>query len=361
MPLILGARRAYGPADVPEHARLAIAFIDGGMEWLRWAMGAPNTDYVFANEDGLVDGIQQGLHGERLVYLPGLKLLIGPVKLISLGVRDLRALARAEAQLEDGRGDGPRPKVLERQGLLTQDDLDQGDAFLDRILPRANALFQVKTFDDRLALWRLAHSPTAGSHLDGEAAAFAANEARTVAEFCDYFRVYLALAARGPRSDSGERRRHRAKAALQALLPLLFGALDCPSVNGLVAPAQVADAVSSWVFQGRTLGFARLSAGVRAIVESTDFTPERSLDADFLVEDYLTRSRELLQRFRLHKAAMGQDGATCTFEVRDDDHEAVLQLSPSGLITLANFARRPKVQPGAAPPDPEHEDLSLEA
>jgi hypothetical protein len=181
-----------------------------------------------------------------------------------------------------------------------------------------------------------------------EAVAFALREARTPPEFVDYYQVYLSLAAKyGAKADTAAKRLHHAEHALQALLPPLLQAIDCPEVLGLVSPGEVAQAVQIWFGYGRPLGFQRISAGVREIVRNTTYRHETGEEARWLVSYYMIAVRALLAAAPPRWGIMEQDGATCRFPVNAGDHVAEVLLAPSGTISLAWFQSKskPEAQP----------------
>ncbi|MBN3727876.1 hypothetical protein G3N92_27285, partial [Burkholderia sp. Ac-20379] len=97
MPLTIAGRLIRTESQLSEAARLTLALIDGGAGWLAWAVAAPAARYDFPDETQFVAAVQQGLHAAPLALLPALGLLVNPIKLLSLGVDDLRVLTAAEA------------------------------------------------------------------------------------------------------------------------------------------------------------------------------------------------------------------------------------------------------------------------
>lgn len=354
MTLAIGDRTIVSFDQLSEHARLAISLVDGGAHWLHWAIHEPATQYVFPDESVLAGAVQQGLHGERLALLRNLQVLVSPIKLMTLGIADLRVLVRAEEGETGPKFEAHCASILEAHGIRTQKQLQQARSFLGEIVDPADPLFQVLTLSDQLALQDLLWTPQDGDPanlaVQKEAAAFALHEARTPPEFVDYYQVYLALAAKyGAKADTPAKRLAHAERALHALLPALLHAIDCPEVLGLVSPGEVAEAVQVWAGYGRPLGFQRISAGVREIVRHTKYRNETGEEAREYVAYYMIAVRALLAASPPRWGIMAQDGATCRFPVHAGDHEGEVLLSPSGVISLAWFRRKPKPKHEANP------------
>ncbi|UXH76129.1 hypothetical protein [Roseateles amylovorans] len=345
MPVSVAGRPIQQPGALSELGRLSLAFVDGGPEWLQWAAATPSVRYDFPDESTLLAQVQLGLHGSPLALLPNLALMVSPIKLMSLGHTDLLVLAKAE-----GGNDSPLlstqvTRILDDQQLLTQVDLMAPQTWLKDLGVDGAPVLQANDLGDRIALVRLMRDPllaaSVGSEagdLTQEAATFAVQQARTPQEFADYLRFYLALVTKaGAPSQGPSQRLDRVTQAMRTLLPLFFGALDCPQVSGLPSPEEVGRAVAAWLSSGKQVGFSRLSEAVLQVALNTRFLNETGTDARQLVEVYLNAAQGLLGAVKIRNGLLGQDGSTCVFDVQSSDQQAELQLSANGIISLREF------------------------
>ena len=328
------------PSALSPPGRLVLAFLDGGPEWLDWAIGETRVRYEFPDETTLVGQVHAGLRGGGLALLPRLALKVHPVKLMSIGLPELRLLARREGGDDGELLTAQIRQVLADHRLATCTDLALVPVLLDSLGVAGNALFHAMDFDDHLALWQLAcDAPAAGDEsaaLPREAATWAVQQARTPIEFCDYYRVYVDCASDSP-SASPQERAAMADAVLRCLLPLIFSALDGPQVNGLPSPADVEGAVASWLARGRQIGFARLSQAVQQIVRHTSYRGESGDAAPQALQLYMDSAQAFLAANRLVNGRLGQDGATCFFTVAAGRLRAELQVGADGVISLRDF------------------------
>lgn len=357
MTLTVAGRPIPQAAALSELCRLVLACIDGGPEWLAWALGSPGARYDFDDETTLVAQVQQGLHASPLALLPTLGLLASPVKLMSLGLADLRVLARAEGGDTSAVVATQKQRVLADHRLLLQPDLAAVEPWLAGLGVGGAPLFQALGLNERVALCELMRSPLATgaagatSVADGpdrEAAAFAVQQARTPLEFADYLAFYAALAAQPGAPPDPQARADRATQVMHAVLPLFFGALDCPQLSGLPAPGAVAQAVSGWLTGGRRIGFARLSLGLLQLVQHTAYRGETGDAAQRLVDLYLASAQSFLAAARVRQGRMGQDGATCTYPLAAGNQQAQLQLGANGVVSLRSYGLRPTAPPAAS-------------
>jgi hypothetical protein len=358
MTISVAGRPIPQAASLSELCRLVLAFIDGGQEWLAWALATPTARYDFADETTLVAQVQQGLHASPLALLPVLTLLVSPVKLMTLGLADLRALAKAESGDTSTVVAAQMQRVLADHRLLPQADLAAVDSWLAGLGVDHAPLFQAMGLAERVALCELMRGPNdpdaaPADVLDQEAAAFAIQQARTPLECVDYVRFYQALAAQpGASAQTPEARANQATQTMQGLLPLFFGALDCPQLSGLPSPGEVSQTVSGWLTSGRRVGFSRLSEGLQQFVRHTSYHNETGDAAQRLVELYIGSAQSFLAAARPRLSRMGQDGSTCTYTLEAGNQQAELQLGANGVISLRSYGLQPSATAVQAPTPP---------
>jgi hypothetical protein len=322
---------------------LVLVIIDGGVEWLTWAASDTSFNYNFPDETTLVAEVQQGLHNSPLALLPKLKLLISPIKLMTFSPGDLRTVAKAESGDQDPATVARLNSILSTHRVLRQAELAAVPDFLSKLGVASAPVFQCLGLNETIALSELITLPQPNGgdpDIQSDAASFAQQQARTSDEFCDYYGAYMALTTKQETAGTAAQQRlAQATAAVQTLLPLMFAALDCPQVEGLVPPAEVAATVSDWLRQGRRLGFSRLSEGVCRIIDSTTFTDETGAAAQQVINLYLANAQSFLSANDPKTGRISQDGRSCVLPAQSGNLYAELQLSPSGCITLRQFRR----------------------
>jgi hypothetical protein len=329
-----------------DSARLVLGLIDGGIDWLEWAIRHPRARYHFADERALVAAVQAGLHGSALLLMPALHMKVGPAKLMTIDSDDLCILAGA------GHEDRRVKKILAHHDLVTQTELACDRPLLEGKLELGDPLplvFQGMGFDDRLRIHALLfpEEPLPESAPQAEAAEFAIELAANPLEFVDYYRAYLQYLDADPQQPPSPRgRMARVRDAIESLEPMLYDALDCPRIDGQGAHWEVALAIDEWLLMGRRLGFSRLSRGAQQIIAHTSFpSREDDREAHRIVAAYLVGAQILLGSAKLGHRWIRQDGISSTFLVRSEVEEAVVALSGDGIITLSSFRMLRKPPP----------------
>lgn len=359
MSLYVADRSIPTAGVLSEGCQRVLHLVDGADAWLLWAIGTSEQRYQFADESQLLDGIQKGLHGAVLAWLPRAGLQVSPSKLLSLGANDLDALWRVE-QGESGSELAEQvASVLARHALLTNAMLQSSRSFLSAIGAGDAPLLQQLDFRASVGLWHLAaeHGAAADGGDSGrpaEAAFFALQHARQPLEFCDYYRFYLH--ARHPDGTAGQRLAN-ASHALHALRPLLFDALDGTQVDHLPSLQETQEVVYVMLAERRPIGFTRISLAVQQVAQALCDAPldERALRA---ASGHLLRDvQAALRKYRLQHGQLGQDGASLRFPIEAPGVHIVLQVEDN-LITLAEYVSSSgdRVRAAEATPDARHSD-----
>jgi hypothetical protein len=329
-----------------DSARLVLYLIEGGVEWLEWAIWSPRARYHFESEEALVSAVQVGLHGWHLLLMRAVQLLVGPAKLMTLDRRDLRILAEAKGH------SGQVGEVFDRYRLVAQPDLARDLVALGSLVGgKPLPVLQGMALEDQLEIHGLMErGDTLPADDRKEAALFAAERSGTPREFADYYRAYLHYVEKDPppRSKAGSRRAQVGD-SIDLLLPLLFDALDCPCVDGAAPTWEVAETIEEWLAMGRRLGFSRRSQLAEQVIANTDFAGRKSdEEAPRIVAGYLARAQALVGSGDLGRRRLGQDGISSTFRIRSEAEEAVVTLGRQGVVALAVFRPLPEA-PAASP------------
>lgn len=346
MSVSVAGRQIHRLVMLSESARIVLGLIEGGVEWLEWAIRHPRARYHFSDERALVAAVQAGLHGSGLLLLPEFDLTVGPARLMVFDPEDLDILASAK------QGDKRAKAIRGEHRLVTEKEFARDMDVLDKLGVGDRLVFQGMALDDQLAIHELLDPeiplPRSAAGPE-EAAEFAAKLAVNPPEFADYYRAYLQYLAAVPLCPPrpGERMA-LVWDAIELLRPLLYDALDCPRIDGQGAHWEVALAIDEWLLMGRRLGFSRLSRGAQQIIAHTSFPwREDNAETPRIVAAYLVGAQVLLGSAKLGRRRIAQDGISSTFPIRSEGEEAVIALGPDGIITLAGFRALP--EPPAAP------------
>lgn len=352
MTISVGGRQIQ-PGALSEQGRLVIALIDGGREWLDWAMASPTHRYEFGDTAELVAAVQAGLHGTPVSFLSDLGLQISPLKLMTMAAEDLRTLAKGQ--------DGFAPalaSVLERHHLVSQADFGLIRTFLNALGVDGEPIFQARSLADLSLLLLLQREVDVVDPLTAEAVRFALSNAGSVAEFVDYLRFYLDYAkTSGHSAATPVVRAAAALIAVQTLLPLAFPALDSLEIQGSPPFQQAYAAIRDWLSQGKQLGFARASLAVQQFVADGGYTGQRGQEAVQLFQAFLTRTQTVLTTAEPGAAIMAQDGLTYGFTLAANEDTVEVEVAAAGRVTILGIGRpaqrKPKVGGANTAPTPK--------
>ncbi|WP_142806018.1 hypothetical protein [Stenotrophomonas maltophilia] len=341
MSVFIDGRSIPHPGQLGSRTRRVLPFIDGGQYWLQWAIDSHEHRYGFSDEGMMLDGVQQGLHGSRMTWLPNAGVQVSPVKLLSLNNDELDALRQLEAGQPSNLLSHEVQGVLARHSLLSNQALGAYRAFLVAVGAGDAPLLQQLDFRESLALCQLASEQGGQGHaseMQAEAARFALLHARRPIEFADYFRFYQRS---HPTGSSSELRLERATHALQTLLPMLFGYLDGPLLPHLPSPDQVRAAMAETLAANRQIGYARISLAAQQVAQFMSDGSGVPLDGERLREAarrQLRSAQEFLDSHPVSHGRLGQDGASVQFAIDGSKEQAVIQVEDN-VISLLDYRR----------------------
>ncbi|MEM9458288.1 MAG: DUF4157 domain-containing protein [Myxococcota bacterium] len=322
-------------------AKQVLAMIDDGERWLRWSMASSSSRFDFRDESAMLSGIQVGLHGSPLLNARRLELRVAPDRLMELPPDAVAALSMYE------RGDPTLTveqrvkKILKEQRLCTAKELALGPKFLEELGVADAPVFHPMTLEQQIMILELMESmrpgSTTASSLGKEAASYAAEAAVNAYEFVDLYQSYVALAAkRGLLGGSSEQRLDALNALGSTLQSPLYGLLDGLSVGGVTEPERVVHQLRTFIAGGGQLGFARMTAGLRVVIQHMD--PNDDQGGDKLLADCVERIDSVLAKGSLVGVNNGQDGLTAVYSMQSEDGRVDLSLDALGSLTVATLA-----------------------
>lgn len=332
MSIVIG-NRPLSLRDLSERARLVLSWIDGGPQWFEWAAGSPAATHRFEDETAMLRAVQAGLHDSPLLLLPEIGLLVGPAKLMTLRLDDLRLLAHAGSHAEIQHLVQEVARIGEAEHLFFYRDFDKADVMLAAMQVASAPLFRTRSLMEQVALVELERDGVCTSPLAAEAAAFAVARAGTVRTFVDLVRTYLRLAETVP----GDRRVDGIDHLLTALRTVSFGALEGPRVQGLASLADIRAAVANWLQSARAIGFARTSLAIEQLVSHGGYSGETRQPPATMMQHYMSRAQALLGVTQFAEGRLEQDGATMRYTARTPLESIELELSPQGVLTIARY------------------------
>ncbi|OCK47784.1 hypothetical protein BA766_06975 [Stenotrophomonas maltophilia] len=343
MSVFINGRTTPQTSQLGPRSRHVLGLIDGGHQWLQWAIDSPEHRYSFADEGALLDGIQQGLHGSRLAWLPQVGLQVSPIKLLSLDNDDLDVLRRQEHGEHNRLLANEVQEVLDKYDLLTNTALMTFRPFLAAIGAGTAPLLQQLDFREALQLHELASEQRGAAdagETQAEAARFALLHARRPIEFVDYFHFYRLVASGG---GSAERRIEDATELLRALLPMLFGSLDGPQLPQLPSPEQVRSAIAATLDAQRQIGYPRISLAAQQAAlcldrGAGDLLGQAHAHLRSRVHRQLDAAQAFLKEHPVAGGRLGQDGASVQFRIEGRHQEARVQVEDN-VITLLGYRR----------------------
>jgi hypothetical protein len=344
--LEVGGKVHWGQRDLSPKSATILDLINGGDDWLAWIVANPTTKYEFADEHELLAGVQMGLHANPLILLKNLGVLLHTYKLAELSEAQLKTILAVENAPENNNSvaDISARKALEAQDIWSQSELKIGEEFLVQTGVAQQPLFQAMTLADRIALFDLVNSASTKINLNPmiqkEAAEFSCRYAQAPLEFVDYYQFYMsAVQDQDLKPKLAGKRARLTEAAAEALGPLLYNLLWCPSLPAAPPLHEVPFIVQNWVDRRRFLGFARFSLALWQINQNAGLNGATGPAAQNLISQSMEGVQALLTQQPPTSVTLSQDGMDHYYQY------GASGVSPQGLsgISQPGSAKAPKV------------------
>ncbi|ACL06352.1 hypothetical protein Dalk_4674 [Desulfatibacillum aliphaticivorans] len=317
--------------------RLIAERIQGGPQWLRFAMHSQTDSYMVGSELELLSLVQEGLHGTKLMLLADLNLLIDPLKLWTLPEDDLALIgtARREESVRD---------VLDQYGILNFAQLGKGIDFLRSFEIKDKPVFQVMNLADRLALYAIAiggqerEASKKDLAIRKESCEFALQLCQTPKEFQALFRLYEAVCNKYS-AKSRSARQKRAQLVWEDYNELCDGLVETVTLGKKYNPDDLDMEIKSALADLRQVGFSCKATAMLNLIRNTILKCEDQPQARKIVRDYMSAIFNLIAAGTVESASVGQDGVmrlTYASALIAPGGSATVEVNRLGLVTVAS-------------------------
>lgn len=317
--------------------RLIAERIQGGPQWLRFAMQSPTDSYMAGSELELLSLVQKGLHGSRLMLFTDLNLLMDPLKLWTLPEDDLALIgtARREESVRD---------VLDKYGILDFAQLSKGIDFLRSFEIEDKPVFQVMNLADRLALYAIAldgqerEASKKDLTIRKESCEFALQLCQTPKEFQALFHLYEAVCTKF-NAKTRSARRKRAQLIWEDYNELCDGLVETVTLGKKYNPDGLDMEIKSALADLRQIGFSCKAAAMLNLIRNTILTCEDQPRARKIVRDYMSAIFNLIAAGTVESTSVGQDGVMRLIYASAliaPGGSAAVEVDRLGLVTVAS-------------------------
>ncbi len=342
--ILLDDRLLSSKDNLTVKARNILELISDGEAWLNWAISEQNTLYPFTNESELLKGIQSGNHGESILLLKKINLLIAPLKLMELDNEDFSRLYYFESKDNFAPSDELKKNIsdiLSKYGLLDQSQLTKKNSLLESLGVNDDPLFQSLDLSEKIALIELyKHFEQTEIQSRKNAASFALEQAPTSLAFLDYILFYNAIIKKQKtdKKEIPEILKDNVEKVLNGVKPLLYNMLRCPRIDKTLTTRQLAQTLQGWINNQNIVGFSRLSSGAYQVALNTDLSNPVTYEQE--ITSYMDKAQNFIRNNEPHTVSVSQDGQTVFYNYESVEAEAILALSQSGNITLKSYTIR---------------------
>ncbi|ADZ91949.1 hypothetical protein [Marinomonas mediterranea] len=327
MTILIEQTKLESVGQLSNKTQTLLSLIPQGEQWLQVMLNDKEHTVSFASEAAFIEEVGPGLRDTSLIYFPNLNLTVGIQALSAMSESELILLIRSDASSNNA----AMNKLFSEYRLIN----DEAFKVLNPQLIN-QPLRWSSTFDENIQLYQSL------SYADGqfdvsqsvkqEASEWAQEQAQTLAEFGDYYCLYLALYND---SDGNARTLNGILAQLQ---PVVLDNLDCPIATYELDQKALQRAIEQWQAEGNTLGFSTLSAGLLNVGLNLNLKSTESIESQ--AESYIASIQSVLKNQLATDSYINQSGKCRHYEYSLTDRTILLNLNAIGCLSL--FSDRPK-------------------
>ncbi len=320
-------------ADLGNRCQTILAMINGGPDWLRWAIGNSTMPVCQADsESELLLLIQQGLHSDDMLHFNTFRVSIK--KLLSMPDADLEQLAiirntdfDTEANL--------RPLLI-RNDLVDYADIGSVTGFVQNQQLENDKLFKCPAFNDMLALAAFVKQlPVTEEQEFQQALLFAQKNAATAGEFIDLYNFFMfAVNNVLPAGLSPLIQTNEVSQLYSRLIPLVFNLLFTSTVGAGKSEMTIRENMQKIILSSRFIGYATCAAAAANLVQNINLLGQDETSVKIQAESYLTTIRNQVSLVPAPRGLLSQDGLFITYKYEDDTALTEIAVSSSGSISL---------------------------
>jgi|GEM_PF-2604776 len=315
--------------ELSDRFQQVLSLVPGSADWLSWAIRITSRPFTASGEVELAVQVQEGLHGTGIMTLQEQGVLVNVAVLMTLPQKDFESI------IEGG----------EVEGILKTNQLEEGKAFLSDLRVRDNAIFQIMSLSDQIALNRLTgefpKKEYADQKLQQEAAAFAVSRAQSMAEFISsyhfYMGVMIALEMTSKKS-SDSKRKNSADERWGALLPYSYRLLESPSFGPGYSREGLMEGLQKAVKNGHHVGFANQATSLSNIMRFSEIKNEKGEVAREIIDRYFDKAQKFISSAAPFSNTFSQDGIYQVAAFQTADERAKVDVDIWGCATLDFYA-----------------------
>lgn len=310
-----------------------LSMINGGPDWLRWAMGNSIMPVCKAsNENELLLLIQQGLHSDNIIHFNTFRLCLEKILSMPDGEVEQLALVRntgSDTELH-------LRSLLTRNKLMDYSDVQNAVDFIQQHQRDGGKLFKWPTFNNMLILAAFVKQlPTIDEQVMQQAFLFAENNATTVSEFIDLFNFFIyAVNHVFPAGLSPLIQTNEVTQLYNQLLPINYNILFTPSIDPGNSEDVIRENLQQVLSSSRRIGYTTCAAAAANLVQNIHLSGQDNASIKTQVESFLTAILHQVCQNAAPEGLISQDGQLITYSYEANDILVVIGVSSKGNISI---------------------------
>lgn len=309
-----------------------LRMIDGGTDWLYWAMKNENMPECRVNDEReLLLLIQQGLNIDNLIRFDN--CCISLEKILGLSDEDVDQLELVHNHIVDN--ESAFNELLTRNKLVDYADMQAVRRFLQMHQLANNQLFACLSYGDMIALAVFVKQlPPVDDQVIEQALRFAGRYASVAVKFIDLVHFFTYASGNLFQDQSISDQEDAITKLYRELLPILYGLLYTTNIGQVVDESAVRKSLQNVIAMSGLIGYQTCEAAAIDLIKQLKLPEIDKVPLSEQVNRYMTAIREQLTRIPTGQGIFSQDGHLLIYEYKSEDVRIVIGASNNGNIFI---------------------------
>jgi hypothetical protein len=330
--IFLNGQQTDNIASFSPRFQSVISMIEGGMDWLNWAIRDRTSPSVNATqEDQLLEMIQHGLHADDYIRFRTFRANLD--KILTLPDADIEQLGIIRKTGNDN--DVNLQSLLHRNGMFSYAEISEAVAEIPAISSTRPDLFQALSFEDQLALTDFMQKQAGvDEDLKQQAYVFALNNAANIPDFINLCFFFHILRHQLPGNLIVQTQNSEIQALYRQLLPVSAYLLFTPNAGRVRQEKLLREAVPELARTNKFIGYSTSSSSVLNLVQNINVNDPTDISLQSRIDSYLSSVKNLVGFTPPSAYSLSQDGRLATLSFEKDQAQAHVGVDDAGNVFL---------------------------
>jgi hypothetical protein len=338
----LNGQRIENIAEFRARFQYILHMIQGGEEWLLWAIKDAITPVINANgEDHLLRVVQRGLHADDYIRFNTFRASLN--KILTMSDSDIEQLSVNYRNVCDSLTN--LKVLLQRNKILSYAEINDATGFITSMSTDQDHLFKVLSFEDMLILAPFVQKQKIVNDAKIQGSTFALDIAATIPDFvnlCYFFQEALQYLPSGTLTAPIQDK--EVQAIYNQLLAVTPQWLFTPYTDADKNEKSLRQTVPELARANKFIGYYTTTSAALNLVRNISISDKSEKEMQSQIERHMSDIKNIVSYTPASEYNLSQDGKTATLQFETEEALIIVGIDNAGIIFLLPDTKMKKKQ-----------------